>query len=424
MPVAAQESALPWSSFQNGGRSSVDANLPTQWSYEDGIAWQVETHGYGQSSPVIDNSQVVITSTSGDNKERFHVAAYDLRSGIQNWQRDFRNPTPEENTSFVSRAAPTAAVDLSAIYAFFEGGTVASLTHAGELNWERNLVEDYGPIKARHGLAASVEQNDKHVFIWVERSDDPYILALDKVTGQTVWKVDGVGATSWSSPRLISVDQVQHLVCSSSGKILGVDPDTGEHLWELSDIANSSSCTPVPVCNGRFFIGASEGRGDAAERTAAWSGVVQIERAETGNWNARAVWQNKKATSSFGSPVVVGDAAFLVNRVGVLAELNLDTGAAVSPKRLKSGGVWATPVAAGGRLYVFGRNGTTSVVDLSSSKEIETNHLWEQTKDRSEKPSSAGESALYAAAVAPPLLILRSGSMLIAIGPKNVATHR
>ena len=53
------------------------------------------------------------------------------------------------------------------VIAFFEGGNVLALNRKGELRWQRDLVADYGPIRARHGLGSSLEQNDEHVFVWI-----------------------------------------------------------------------------------------------------------------------------------------------------------------------------------------------------------------------------------------------------------------
>jgi outer membrane protein assembly factor BamB len=79
-------------------------------------------------------------------------------------------------------------MDGNGLICIFEGGNVVALTHAGEVRWERNLAQDYGAIDSRHGLAASVEQSEGAAFVWVERKTDPYAMALDKRSGETLWK--------------------------------------------------------------------------------------------------------------------------------------------------------------------------------------------------------------------------------------------
>ncbi len=233
-----------WSSFQNGGRMSLeDQATPGDWKLAGEIAWTADLTGYGQSCPVVWGDRVYVTSVEGPQKETYLVTAYSLADGKQLWQHKTKNASPHENSNYVSRAAPTPAADASGLVCFFEGGNLLGLTHEGDVRWEMNLVEKYGDIGARHGLAASVEQDEQSAYIWVERSEEPYILSLDKQTGEMNWKVAGLGVTSWASPRLVPVDGGQQLVLSGVGMLVGLDPTTGERLWTFEGISGNSTPT-------------------------------------------------------------------------------------------------------------------------------------------------------------------------------------
>lgn len=406
-----------WSRFQNGGIAASETKLPTTWSPDKNIAWTADITGYGQSTPIVAFNEVVVTSTSGENKDNYHLSSYSLANGEKNWQVDVANPSPVANTAMVSRAAPSAIATDFGFVAFFEGGMLVAVSPTGEKVWEKNLVTEYGKIEARHGLAASLESNGKSVFVWVERSESPYILALDPNSGSVIWKTGGLGATSWGSPRLIPVEGGEHLVCSASGKIVGLNPHTGERLWEFDGIANNTSCTPTPVAEGQFLIGASDGRGETtAGASAASNGLIEISKNEAGVYEANFKWQAKKATCTFGSPIVAGDTAAIVNRTGALFRLDLETGKQVSLERTAAGGIWATPIVAGGNLYVFGHQGTTSVISLTDGKEIAANRCWEAGGDSDETSGVGGGSVLYAAAPAGSRLLIRRGDKLYAIG--------
>lgn len=403
-----------WSGFQNGGRLTV-SNLPDSWDGQSkDVAWKVDIQGYGQSTPVVFGDQVFLSSTSGKNKEGYHLAAYALTDGSKLWQQDFQNPSPEENNNYVSRAAPSPIVDAQGVVVSFEGGLVASFSLDGKLRWQKNLVELYGPIKARHGLAASLEQDKDNVYVWVEREQDPYLLALSKTSGEMIWKSAGVGATSWSSPRLISVAGKPQLVCSSSGKIAGYDVQTGNKLWEFSDLANNTTCTPVPVSDGKFVVGASDGRGEqSGAQAAASSGLIEVKALSDGKYSIDYVWRAEKATCSFGSPIVAADRVWMVNRSGVLYQLELATGKQLSAERVGCGSIWATPLATSEKLYLFGQKGTTSIVDLVTAKELATCPSWEESATA--PPAAMGGSVLYAAAWASNTLLIRRGDVLYAI---------
>ncbi|MCR9118221.1 MAG: PQQ-binding-like beta-propeller repeat protein [bacterium] len=413
--------AEQWTGFQNGGSLSVsDKTIPTEWSAEKGVEWNVELPGYGQSSPVIWKDAVYLTFCAGENKETYFTRAMNLKTGKTIWEHKLANSTPQEATNYVSKAAPTPVVDESGVVAFFEGGNLIAFDHAGEVRWQRDLVKEYGKIESRHGLASSLEQNDKHVFVWVERSEDPYVLAIEKATGKNAWKSAGVGKTSWSSPRLVPVENTQHLVLSASGGIIGLDPESGKQLWSFDDIANNSTPTPIPLGEGRFLIGASEGRGSQTVSPAKSNGVIQISKNDKGEFQAEFVWTANKATTSFGSPIVAGDNAYFVNRAGVLYCLDKTTGKQKYAQRTP-GSIWATPLQTPQGLYLFGKNGITTVVALGDEFDIiAENPLWSEEPADAEKeePGNFGGRVLYAASSVGGRLVLRRGDRVYCIAAK------
>jgi outer membrane protein assembly factor BamB len=364
-----------------------------------------------------------VTSVSGANKETYHLSAYALADGSKLWQKDFMNPSPQENSGYVSLAAPTPAADERGVVCFFEGGNLVALTPAGEPRWQRDLVAEYGPIVSRHGLSASLEQNDTLAFVWVERQDDPYVMAVSKETGEHVWKVSGIGATSWASPRLIKVADQQHLVLSGIGSLTGLDPATGERLWKLDSIAGNSTPTPSPAGDSRFLIGATTGQGaSAGSNAAASNGLVEIRRGSDGAWTADYVWRAKRATSSFGSPITSSGAAYFVNRTGVLYALDLATGEERFAERLGDS-IWATPVAVGEKILFFGKSGRTFVIAAGSTfSKVSENASWAQADPppaaegaAAGPPRASGGLVLYGVACTDAAIVLRSGSELVCV---------
>ncbi len=411
--VRAEDVSSKWPAFQNGGSLNLK-QLPKSWN-SDGtnIQWQVKLVGYGQSSPVVFESTVYITSTSGPNKDDYHLSAYSLKDGSSLWSLSFKNPSPIENNNYVSRAAPTPAADSQGVIATYEGGLIVAVSHDGKIRWQRDLVAEFGSITSRHGLAASLEQDAKRVFVWIERDKEPYILALRKDTGDVDWQSEGLGATSWSSPRLITVAGQPQLICSASGHIAGIDPNSGKRLWSFKEISNNTTCTPIPVGDGLFIIGSSDGRGEqsSGSKVAESNGLIKVEPKPDGTYQVAYVWRAKRATCSFGSPVVGKNFVWMVNRSGALYKLDLQNGNEVSVERTSAGSIWATPIVTADSLYLFGQKGTTAVINLDDSKETAASKLW----DAGQEVAALGGRVLYAAAVADNTLLLRSGDTLYAI---------
>ena len=414
-----------WPSFQNGGQVSADATAPAADAI---LRWTVELTGYGQSTPVVWHDHIYVTSIEGANKDTCHVTAYALADGSQLWRHSVANATPQENNNYVSRAAPSPAADDAGVVCLFEGGNLVALTHDGKVRWERNLVEDYGAVAARHGLSSSVEQSADDVFIWMERSEEPYVLCLSKTSGETKWKVAGVGATSWASPRLVPVNGGQQLVLSASGFLVGLDPTDGRQLWKLDGITGNSTPTPMPLGDGKFLIGATVGRGESGGGRAAESnGLLQISKSADGTWTANYVWRAKRATSSFASPIVHDGVALFVNREGVLYGLDAATGDELFAKRL-SGSSWATAIGLrNGSVLLPARDGKLDVINgMKSDLTLTTLELLPAAADDKEpapatgRPSAGGPPGsdgpvLYAAVVAGDFLLLRQGDRLFCL---------
>ena len=396
----------------------IPASLPLTWASREDMAWTTILPGYGQSSPVIWGDMVVLTSIEGPEKETGIVVCLDKQTGKVKWKKEIQTASGAKNNSYVSRAAPTPIIDADRITVLFEGGNLLSLDHQGNTLWQRNLVDDFGEIKARHGLSASLEQNQDTVFVWIERENEPYVLAVAKIDGTDRWKVPGLGVTSWSSPRLIPVAEQAHLVLSGVGKLVGFDPKSGEKLWEIDDISGNSTPTPVPVGDGRFLIGATTGRsGGGAGKAARSNGLVQIERGEDGEFKADFLWRCKRATSSFGSPLAHEGLAYFVNRQGVIYCIRITDGEEQFAERTADS-VWATPLAAGERLYFFGKKGTTTVIKSGNVfEELAVNELAtdaEEGEAATAAPARGGR-VLYAAAADDGAIFLRTGNRLFCI---------
>ncbi len=405
-----------WPRFLGPIAPNLEAEaLPVHWSPNRNVAWRARIEGYGQSSPVVFGERIFVTSISGPMKEHCHVSAYSLRDGKRLWKQSFPAASRARNSGYISKAAPTPVVDATMLVAWFEAGNLIGLSHDGEVRWKRDLVSEFGKIDTRHGLGSSLVPYDDNVIVWVERETDPYLMAVDRETGETRWKVAGLGARTWTTPCLLPVGPETHLVLSASGILVGFDPRTGKRLWTLDGLTGNTVPSPQPIGSGQLLVGADVGDGDApAGQVAKSNGVVEVSKNANGTYQVRYRWRSERATSSFGSPVADGQYCYLVNRAGVLFCLDLATGKERYAKRIGDS-VWATPLIVGSRIYFFGKRGKTVVVRTGSRFEkLAENTLWEGGAAAAGTRPSSGR-VLYAVAVAGDRLLVRTGSELVCL---------
>lgn len=366
-----------WTSFRNGGISkALESNIkyPENWSPLSGIAWQKEVEGYGQSTPVIWDDRIYLSSVKGKMKEQCVLNCFDLQTGNNIWKHELNSGEKVPSNYRVARAAPTPLVDESGVYVFYESGVLLALDHLKQVLWKRDLSDEYGKFKNHHGLGSSPAQSKDFLFLNVEHSGPSYLIAIEKNTGKTKWKIDRPSGTSWTSPIVVSntADQTEAVIISSNGRVDAYDSRNGKLLWGLGDLGGNSVPSPTFV-DGLLFIGAripQFGTQSAGSRSNLCLNLNHLHEKPSISWRAQ------KAVSDYTSPVISGECVYFINKVGVLYCLDINTGKQHFAKRLKEP-CWATPVIIGNLIYFFGKNGGALVLENGTQyKEIAFNRLW------------------------------------------------
>ena len=308
-----------WQGFRGVGTShSLATGLPLQWSAESNVAWTAELPGYGQSSPVVWGDRAVVTSVHGPRKELCQVSCFSMQDGHLLWSRSLRSGVDVEWSKMTSKGAPTPVIDAERVYAFFESGHLIALNHDGEMQWHRQLAPEFGgSYQGNHGFGGSLVAADGHLVLLADHDGPSFLALIDRSTGKTVWKTERDSRISWSTP---AVDPARgEVVVSSNGSVDGYDLRDGSRRWSVGDIAGNTVPSPT-VAGDMILVGASKGHNLALQRTG--EGVEVAWRAE------------RARPSGFSSPLVDGDAVFIVNKAGVLFCVSRTTGELQFQQRL------------------------------------------------------------------------------------------
>lgn len=418
-----------WPGFLGQGADDATAEtVPLEWS-PDSLTWTQELPGYGQSSPVIYGGQIFTTAVDGENKQDLLIFAHRLGDGKHEWTHKAASTFPERSSVYISRAAPTPLVDEQGVYAYFESGDVLALNHQGKQLWTLSLSDKYGPPTNEFGLSASPVQVGDHVIILIDDPAAAYLVAINKSDGSVAWKTDRKPRTSWTSPALMTIDGQTQVVCSSDGSVDGYDPKTGEQLWSFDQVGGNTGTTPLPAGRDRFLVAASPGRdGKNAELARKSNGVMTVKKGDDG-WKPEFVWTDPSPVPSWASPIEYRGLAYWINRAGVAYCLNAETGEEVYTERLPQS-AWATPVGVGDHIYVFGRDGLTTVLAAGPEfKILAENSLWAEdsppvnnlpeTEETDERRKAAAamfsRPVVYGVAIVDGSIVLRTGSKLFCI---------
>lgn len=423
------EGAENWSGFRGNGSNISQANkLPLIWSPKKGIRWKQTIPGYGQSSPVIRGNQVYVTSIEGPQQETCLVHAFDISNGSPIWSKEFNASQTKKSSSMVSRAAPTPVIDEKGVYTFFESGDVVAYSHSGSELWRRSLVKDYGKFISNHGIGNSLAQTKNHVIVLTAHDGPSYLLALDKKTGETVWKTDRESGVAWTSPVIANRTGTPEVIVSSRGTVKGYHGETGKLLWTHTGLSGNT-IPSASVFGNYILIGAAMSRRNPnAEKASASNCCLKLVTVD-GKPGYKVLWKAKKAVSYYCTPLAYEGCAYFVNKVGVVYCLDLESGEQHYAQRL-TGPCWSSPLGAGDHIYFFTKKGLTDVIqkgpefDILASNAIFSNPDEKSSpakeKTNSEKPRSGGYTQLgptvYGTAVVDQTILIRTGTELYCIG--------
>lgn len=382
-----------WPMFRGpGGRSVGQADgLPLEWSVADGknIAWQADLPGRGVSGPIVVDRKVVVTASSGPNRDRLHVVAFDVESGEQLWHRQFWATGKSLCHSTSANAAPTPASDGERIFAFYSSNDLIALDLDGNLLWMRGLEMDYPGAGNAVGMSSSPVVVGEVVVVQSEAQGNSFVVALDRQLGKTRWDLQRPKSSNWCSPISIdaeyTVDKQPAIVLQSSEGLGLYRADSGERLLKIE-----TACEIIPsVTFDKYLYAPSNG-----------IQVFDIMSAGLDDKD-QPIWEESKLQPGSPSPVVADNQVFVINRSGVLSCGSAEAKEVVWKLRL-GGRFWATPVLVGKHLYCINAEGKSFVVELGEHGE----------KGRIVAENDFGEDVLGSPAVADNGLFVRSHSHL------------
>src|ERR1051326_7655308 len=158
---------------------------------------------------------------------------------------------------------------------------IASLGSAGvlclDLDGHKLWHKDLGPFIHIWGSASSPILHGGHVILWCGPGERQFLIALDKKTGDQVWRHDEPGGKSgekgnsewlgsWSTPVIAKINGHEELILSVSSKVKGFDPKTGDELWSCDGLGPLVYTSPVVSEDGIVLALAGYGGAGIAVR--------------------------------------------------------------------------------------------------------------------------------------------------------------
>ncbi len=430
-----------WPSFRGLNASGVAAasRLPVKFGPKTSVVWKTELPP-GHSSPVIAGDRIFLTAADGgkrsdagrekvvDQGGRLVTICLDRKTGRILWRREAPRPRLERYQPTNSPASPTPVIDAGNVYVFFGDFGLISYTVQGTERWRLPL----GPFNNVNGHGSSPIVYGRNVILLCDQDTDSYLLAVDKNSGKSAWKVERPEATrSYTTPAILKpAAGPAELIVPGAYQLTSYEAETGRKLWWIRGLSWQPKSSPV-IDGDMIYAHWWEYGGEAeqATETPGWSetlakydankdgkltesefasepriqkGFYTIDLNSDGfvderDWEfyrarresrnrliavrhgghgdlttTNVVWSMQKFLPNVPTPLLFDGVLYIVKDGGIVSSLNPKSGEILKQGRLTGAldTYYSSPVGAAGKVYMISQQGKAVVLKAGAQWEI------------------------------------------------------
>ena len=420
---------------------TADATPPVEWSTTKNVRWQTDLPGAGSSTPVVWGEKVFVLAAEevaeavaaealpvsfqppgregrGQRGEgrgqrggrgrrdtppptdpyRFLVLCYHRDTGVELWRTVAAEAVPHEgghSTNTFASASPVT--DGKRLVVSFGSRGVFAFDLDGHRLWEKQLGKM--TTRAQFGEGASPALHGDTVVVPWDHEGESFVVALNADDGSEIWRTPREEPTTWATPLIVEHEGVTQAILNGT-RVRSYDLATGKLLWECG--GQVTNPIPTPLVSGGVVYCMTGYRGYAVQA------IPLSARGDVTDTDA-LLWQRDDAGPYVSSPALVdGLLYFTKSRDAILLVLDAKTGATVlGPERLPElRSLYASPVAAAGRVYFADREGKVAVIEAVDAADPKLEVL---------AVNDLGEALDASPALSGDALLLRTASKLYCI---------
>lgn len=382
-PLAQQDAGRFWAQWRGPFATGVSrtATPPLEWSETKNIRWKVPIPGRSSSTPIVWGDRIfLLTAVASDpatmaglaprgsvpdpSPHKFIVMAIDRKTGKTVWEKVAREDTPherhQENGTWASSSALT---DGEIVIASFESRGLYAYDLDGTPVWQKDLGDKR--MRSQFGEGSTPALHGRFlVYVW-DHQGDSFIVALDKKSGEEIWRQPRKEIDTWATPLIVTVNGRAQVITPAMNQIQAYDLETGTPVWHTSGLTMNP--IPSPVAENGLAILMSGFRGNSLK-------AINLADAKGDITGTPAVaWTYSRDTPYVPSPLLYDGVLYMLkSNNGILTVFDARTGKPhYALQRLDATpNVFASPVGAAGRVYVVGRDGATVVLKHGPAFEV------------------------------------------------------
>jgi outer membrane protein assembly factor BamB len=321
------------------------------------------------------NKIFITTAVPADGKNAgksgaldFKVLCYDRSNGNLLWERSATVKKPHEGTHQTNGfASASPCTDGERIYAHFGTRGLYCYTLNGDFVWKRDDFPQM-VIRNQFGEGSSPTLADDKILVPWDHQGGSHLFALNKLTGKTIWQADRDEPTCWATPLVVDAPGGKQVIMNGQNCARGYDLQTGKEIWRCAGQTQRPVASPVAE-NGIAYVGSGhQGSFLGAFRLTGHGDIQGTNIASPLLSSGRIYFHKGKESPLTCVDAATGKPYYKATRIEGLKQ------------------IYASPVAAGGHVYLTDRSGTTVVINDSNKLEIVATNSLEETVDATPAP--------------------------------------
>ena len=367
---------------------SPDGRAPVTFGESKNLKWKTAIPGKGHATPIVWGDKIIVcTSVATDEKaavkagsaeegqnnpmgavrsEYFHefkVIVVERNDGRILWEKSVAKEMPQEGTHELgSWASNSPATDGELIFAYFGSRGIHCLDFNGNILWQKDFGQQNKHMSFGEGESPYLYK--ERLFIQWDHNGESFLVALDKKTGNELWRAKRDEVTSWATPLVIEVNGRAQVVASAPNQIRSYDVETGELVWTATGMTRNTIPNPV-YGNGILYL-ASGFRGTALM-------AIDPSKAKGDITGTDAILWTYNQDTPYTPNLLLMDGKLYFPRVnnGFLTCLDAQTGTVIYSKQKLEGisTLFSSPTGADGKIYIASK-GVVLVIKAGEEFEL------------------------------------------------------
>jgi outer membrane protein assembly factor BamB len=340
-----------WPQWRGPDRTGLsrESGLLKQWPPGGPpLLWSSTNLGAGYGSISTSGDRIFV---QGLRNRQSIVSALNRADGKGLWSKAI-GPGLENDRGSGPRSTPT--IDGDRLYVLTENGDIACLRHDGSMVWQRNILKDFGARNIGWLISESPLVDGNQVIV-APGGRGAAIVALDKMTGNTVWTSKELSdEAGYASAVVADVQGVRTVMALTGEAGVGVRASDGKLMWRYQPAANNTANIATPIFfDNKVFYSSDYGTG----------GALLGLRAENGEVKAQEIYFTREMQNHHGGVILVNGYLYGYNNA-ILTCLEFATGKLAWRNRAVGKGALTY---ADGNLYILGEDFVVGLAEATPS---------------------------------------------------------